>query len=172
MLKSEIENKVLKLKNTYKTRKTQNVEWRREQLKALERMLTEEAPAIQAAAYKDFHRSAFDSYVVDVRALEIECQEAIRQLNTWTKDIPASVTFVQFPSSSFLRPEPLGTVLILGTWNFPMSTTVGLAISAIAAGNCVLLKPSEISSASAQMMADSTLKHKEKEHSKMNSSSS
>ena len=151
---SSIGAKVKQLQDTFKTRKTQDVEWRRTQLKALARMFREETSAIQAAAYDDLHRCELDSYLVDVRGLEVECEEALSNLDAWTEDVPASVTIKNFPSSSFLRPEPLGTVLIIGTWNFPMATTVGVAISAIAAGNCVLMKPSEISPASAKLMAE------------------
>ena len=73
-----------------------------------------------------------------------ELNDAIRNLRKWSKQKRVKTNFVNFPSKSYIIPEPLGTVLVISAWNYPYLISLIPAISAIAAGNTVVVKPSEI----------------------------
>ena len=81
-----------------------------------------------------------------------EIQKAIRNLSSWMRPEKVSTTMINFPSSSYLYPHPKGTVLIIGTWNYPIFLSLLPVIGAIAGGNCLVLKPSEHAVATAQIM--------------------
>lgn len=145
---------VATLQATAATRKTHDLAWRREQLQGIQKLLNDNKEAIANAAHDDLHRSAFETHLSEVRTVEIEVSQALANLATWTADVPASASYRQMPSSAFVRPEPLGTVLIIGAWNYPIVVTLGVLVSALAAGNCAVVKASEIAPATAAVLAE------------------
>ena len=76
--------------------------------------------------------------------VEREIEHSLKHLASWAKDEAVDTALMLGPAKSYLQREPLGIVVVLGAWNYPLATMVGPVVSAIAAGNCVLLKPSEM----------------------------
>jgi aldehyde dehydrogenase (NAD+) len=151
---SDIPKIVAGLRQTFATGKTRSVEWRRAQLRALEKMIAENEPSIADALAKDLDRSPFEAWLADVAATAGEARYAAKHVKKWMRRKYRRLELAQLPGLGWVEYEPYGTVLIIGAWNYPFYLTLGPAVGAIAAGNTVLLKPSEIAPASAALMAE------------------
>ncbi|MGO9034700.1 aldehyde dehydrogenase family protein [Mycobacterium sp.] len=142
------------LRQTFATGKTRSVEWRQAQLRALEKMMAENEPAIADALAKDLDRSPFEAWLADAATTAGEARYAAKHVKKWMRRKYRRLELAQLPGRGWVEYEPYGTVLIIGAWNYPFYLTLGPAVGAIAAGNTVLLKPSEIAPASAALMAE------------------
>ncbi len=151
---ADIPKVVARLRQTYSTGKTRSVEWRRAQLRALEKMMAENEPAIADALAEDLDRSPFEAWLADAATTAGEARYAAKHVKKWTQRKHRLLELAQLPGRGWVEYEPYGTVLIIGAWNYPFYLTLGPAVGAIAAGNTVLLKPSEIAPASAALMAE------------------
>ncbi|WP_290794425.1 aldehyde dehydrogenase family protein [Flavihumibacter sp. UBA7668] len=98
---------------------------------------------IYAALQKDLHKCKEESWVTEIGIVLSDIDQAIRNLKKWMQPKRVSTNLVNLPSSSFIYPEPLGVVLVIGPWNYPFMLLMGPMIGAIAAGNTVVVKPSE-----------------------------
>ncbi|BBZ31065.1 aldehyde dehydrogenase [Mycolicibacterium madagascariense] len=145
---------VARLRKTFSTGRTRDVAWRKRQLEALERLLVDNEPAIAAALEKDLGRQPFEAWLADIASTAGEAADAAKNVGKWTKRKHQWLEFAQLPGRGWVEYEPNGTVLIIGAWNFPFALTLGPAVGAIAAGNAVLLKPSEVAPASSALMAE------------------
>ncbi|HEY2448535.1 MAG TPA: aldehyde dehydrogenase family protein [Mycobacterium sp.] len=150
----EIPKIVARLRQTFSSGKTRSVEWRRAQLHALEKMMAENEPAIATALEKDLDRSPFEAWLADVATTAGEARYAAKNVKKWMRRKHRLLELAQLPGRGWVEYEPYGTVLIIGAWNYPFYLTLGPAVGAIAAGNTVVLKPSEIAPASAALMAE------------------
>jgi aldehyde dehydrogenase (NAD+) len=144
---------VARLRTTFATGRTRDVAWRRRQLTALEKLLVDNEAAIAAALADDLGRQPFEAWLADVASTAGEAADAARNVGKWTKRKHRWLEFAQRPGRGWVEYEPYGTVLVIGAWNFPFALTLGPAVGAIAAGNTVVLKPSEVSPASSALMA-------------------
>src|SRR5271155_4443874 len=151
---SDIPKIVAGLQQTFATGKTRSVEWRQAQLRALEKMMAENEPAIADALAKDLDRSPFEAWLADAATTVGEARYAAKHVKKWMRRKYRRLELAQLPGRGWVEYEPYGTVLIIGAWNYPFYLTLGPAVGAIAAGNTVLLKPSEIAPASAALMAE------------------
>ena len=151
---SDIPKVVARLRQTFSTGKTRSVEWRRAQLHALEKMMTENESAIAAALEKDLDRSPFEAWLADSATTAGEARYAAKNVKKWMRRKYRLLELAQLPGRGWVEYEPYGTVLIIGAWNYPFYLTLGPAVGAIAAGNTLVLKPSEIAPASAALMAE------------------
>ena len=145
---------VARLRKTFATGRTRDVAWRKRQLEALERMVTENEPAIADALAQDLGRKPFESWLADIVTTAGEAADAAKNVGKWTKRKHRLLELSQLPGRAWVEYEPYGTVLIIGAWNFPFALTLGPAVGAIAAGNTVVLKPSEVAPASSALMAE------------------
>jgi aldehyde dehydrogenase (NAD+) len=145
---------VARLRKTFATGRTRDVAWRKQQLLALEKMVTENEPAIAAALEQDLGRKPFEAWLADVASTAGEAADAAKHVGKWTKRKHRLLEKAQLPGRAWIEYEPFGTVLIIGAWNFPFALTLGPAVGALAAGNTVVLKPSEVSPASSALMAE------------------
>jgi aldehyde dehydrogenase (NAD+) len=151
---SDVAKTVARLRKTFATGKTRSVEWRREQLHALKRLMVENETKIADALGKDLGRSPFEAWLADVASTSGECEYAAKNVGKWMKRRHSRLELSQLPGRGWVEYEPYGTVLIIGAWNFPFALTLGPAVGAIAAGNAVVLKPSEVAPASSALMAE------------------
>ena len=151
---SDISKIVARLRKTFSTGKTRSVEWRLAQLHALDKMMTENEPAIAAALEKDLDRSPFEAWLADAATTAGEARYAAKNLKKWMRRKHRLLELAQLPGRGWVEYEPYGTVLVIGAWNYPFYLTLGPAVGAIAAGNTMVLKPSEIAPASAALMAE------------------
>ncbi len=119
--------------------------WRIAQLRACQRMLIEGRDKFAAEFKKDFNRSPFGSYSLELGQIEQSIQSALDKLDSWMAPRPVPGNLVVTPGKSAVRPEPFGAVLIIGCWNYPFKLSLDPLVGAIAAGNSVLLKmPSDM----------------------------
>ncbi len=121
---------------------TRPLAWRRAQLQALDSLLAENEPAILEALSADLGKPPVEAYF-EVVAVRQELRLAQRKLKRWLAPRPVAVPLSQRPGRAELVAEPLGCVLIIGPWNYPFSLTLQPLVSALAAGNTAVLKPSE-----------------------------
>ncbi len=104
------------------------------------------------AVRKDLGREGFVTWFAELCILKSEVVHTMKMLHKWAADECVDTPTLIGPAKSRIVYEPLGVVLIIGSWNFPLYTTLGPLIHAIAAGNCAIIKPSEISAHSSNMM--------------------
>ncbi len=116
--------------------------------------MAENEPAIADALAKDLDRSPFEAWLADVATTAGEARYAAKHVKKWVQRKHRLLELAQLPGRGWVEYEPYGTVLIIGAWNYPFYLTLGPAVGAIAAGNTVLLKPSEIAPASAALMSE------------------
>ncbi|MFZ1676234.1 MAG: aldehyde dehydrogenase [Saprospiraceae bacterium] len=138
----------------FHTHETKNIGFRIEQLKKLKSILHLCEPFLYDAIYSDFKKSEFDTYATELSFVYHEIDEAIDHLPEWSKRKRAKTNIINLPGHSYIIPEPLGVCLIIGAWNYPYMLSLLPLISAIAAGNTVILKPSEIPSATSAVMGE------------------
>jgi aldehyde dehydrogenase (NAD+) len=143
-----------KLRSTFATGRTRDLDWRRRQLEGIERLVTEQEPAIADAMAKDLGRSAHDTWLGEIASTAGEAAYARKHLKRWTRKRRVGLPMAQLPGRAWYRYEPLGTVLVIGPWNYPVYLTLGPIIGAVAAGNCVAVKPSEHAPAVSALLAD------------------
>ncbi len=121
---------------------TRPIAWRRAQLQRLDTLLADQEPAILEALDADLGKPPVEAYF-EVVAVRQELRLAQKNLRRWMAPRPVPVPLSQRPGRAELVAEPLGCVLILGPWNYPFSLTLQPLVSALAAGNTAVLKPSE-----------------------------
>src|ERR1700691_2227467 len=132
---------------------TRSAEWRGGQLSALKAMITEHAEDFYAALWTDLRRNRIDADLTDVQYIAGEVDYALAHLLQWMKPTPVSTPLMLVPSHAQVRFDPLGVGLIIGTWNYPLMLTLSPLVAAIAAGNAAVIKPSEVSAATAGAIA-------------------
>ncbi|GAB1301973.1 Aldehyde dehydrogenase family 3 member B1 [Apodemus speciosus] len=148
------EDKLQQLREAFKAGRTRPAEFRAAQLQGLGRFLQDNKQQLQEALAQDLHKSAFESEVSEIAISQAEVDLALRNLRSWMKDEKVSKNLATQLDSAFIRKEPFGLVLIIVPWNYPLNLTLVPLVGAIAAGNCVVLKPSETSKATEKILAE------------------
>lgn len=143
-----------RLATSFLAGRTRPLSWRLDQLDGLEGLLARESGAIEEALAADLGRPPMEAFLADVYGTRQEVQALRRGLPRWSRPVRARTPLVLQPGRSRLFREPLGTVLVVGTWNYPVNLVLCPAAAALAAGNCVVLKPSEVAPATSALLAD------------------
>lgn len=149
-----MQQKLQRLRAFYESGATQTLNWRKQQLQLLKNAILKHEQQLYDALYSDLKRSAEESWVTELGVAMAEINLALRHLDSWMKREKVKTNLVNLPSSSFIIREPLGVVLIISPWNYPLQLLFTPLIGAIAAGNCVVLKPSELAPATAKLMGE------------------
>jgi aldehyde dehydrogenase (NAD+) len=144
---------VTDLKNTFATGVTKDYDWRVEQLKQLKMMTLEQQDNILAALKTDLGKCKVESWTSEVGYILSDIDHTLKHLKKWMKPQIVSTPIAAQPGKSYRLAEPLGTALIIGAWNYPFQLVFAPLIAAIAAGNCAVLKPSELASATSALIA-------------------
>jgi aldehyde dehydrogenase (NAD+) len=132
---------------------TIDISFRREQLKALSGMVMRNKPAILKALKDDLGKPPYEAYLAEIAQVTSGVDHAVRRLDRWARPARVHTPLYLFPASSHIRPQPYGVSLIIAPWNYPMALVLEPLIGAVAAGNCAVLKPSEITPATADLVA-------------------
>jgi len=135
----------------FATGQTRSLGFRLAQLKQLRQAILKYQENIVQAAVQDLGRPEFEGYI-EVGVIG-ELDYILKKLPKWVKPRKANLSLSQLPGSAWVQPEPLGNVLIIGPWNYPFQLIMSPLMGAIAAGNCALLKPSELAPATSQVLA-------------------
>lgn len=128
--------------NRWKMANTSYIE-RIERLKKIQDAIESNMPLIQDAIYRDFKKSPHEVDITEIFPVLLEITDAIKNLKKWTRPQTVSTPITLFPSKSELIYEPKGLVLIIGPWNYPFHLIAAPLVAAIAAGNCVIIRPSD-----------------------------
>lgn len=147
-----IDGKLKQLKRTFMQGKTKPIEFRIKQLKALKEGLRTLAKDIDAALHADLGRQGYGNSLFETGGLEKKINHCLEHLSQWMKDESVDTPMLLGPAKSRIVWEPFGVALVIGSWNFPFFTTIGPLIYAIAAGNCAVIKPSEMSPQCSRVM--------------------
>ncbi|MCC5630145.1 aldehyde dehydrogenase [Nostoc sphaeroides] len=142
----------------FQTGKTKDVNFRIEQLKNLKQAILEYEQSIVEALQADLHKPEVETYLTEISVVK-DIDYTIKHLQSWTKPKKAAVSWEFFSYTAKIYPEPLGVVLIIGPWNYPFNLIISPLIGAIAAGNCAIIKPSEIASHTSDVIAKIIAKH-------------
>jgi aldehyde dehydrogenase (NAD+) len=132
---------------------TQTYRFRKEQLQKLKASILKHEQDLYDALYADLKKSPEESWVTETGLVISELNAALRNISSWMSPERTGTNLLNLPSRSRIISEPLGVVLIIGPWNYPVQLLLNPLVGAIAAGNCVVLKPSEFAPASAAIMA-------------------
>ncbi len=131
----------------FNTNSTKNISFRKTQLKLLLDTIRKNEKILTDAAWLDLRKSSFETYSTELGLIYGEIKEAIKKVKRWAKPKKVRTNIPNLPGSSFVYPEPYGNALVIGAWNYPYLLTLGPVIGAMAAGNTIILKPSEIAPA-------------------------
>ena len=145
---SNLEN----LRNYFNGGNTQSYAFRKEQLNKLKSSILKHEQDLYDALYTDLKKSPEEVWVTETGMVISELNTAIKKLGKWMKPKRVSTNLLNLPSRSRIHSEPLGIVLIIAPWNYPFQLLINPLIGAIAAGNCVVLKPSEFAPATDAVM--------------------
>ena len=141
------------VRSVFNTGRTRSVQWREEQLRAIERMCEEREGEISDALTQDLGRSTFEAWLGDIASTKAEAVFARKNFRKWMKPRRQSLPLAQMPGRAWVQYDPLGVVLVIGPWNYPFFLCMSPVVAAIAAGNAVVVKPSELAPATSALMA-------------------
>ncbi|KAL5704412.1 aldehyde dehydrogenase (NAD(+)) [Ranunculus cassubicifolius] len=141
------------LRESFASGKTKSYEWRVSQLNNILRLVEDKEKEIIEALNKDLAKPQLESFVAEISMTKNSVKGALKELKYWMKPEKVKTKITTFPSSAEIVAEPLGVVLIISAWNYPILLALDPVIGAIAAGNAVVLKPSEVAPASSSLLA-------------------
>jgi aldehyde dehydrogenase (NAD+) len=145
-------SKLESLRRYFTSGATRSYTFRSEQLKRLKRSILDHEQELYDALYGDLKKSPEETWVTETGLVIAELNTAIKELSAWMEPENVSTNLVNLPSGSRIMREPLGVVLIIAPWNYPFQLLINPLVGAIAAGNCVVLKPSEFAPSTAAVM--------------------
>lgn len=143
-----------KQRQFFNSNQTKDLNFRIKQLQVLKTLLLSNQNRLNEAIYADFGKSPFETFTNEFGLVFLDIDEACKKLKSWAKRKRVRTNWVNFPAKSYIIPEPLGVSLVIGAWNYPYQLSLAPAIAAIAAGNTVILKPSELPSHTSKIMAE------------------
>ncbi len=141
------------LRDSYESGLTRPLDYRHKQLDGLARFLSDRERDIERALHQDMGRPAFEVYPSEIALIVAELALVRKKLGSWSKPERVPTALACQPGRSYIYREPLGVVLIIGPWNYPLQLLLLPLVGAIAAGNCAVLKPSELAPATGDLIA-------------------
>ncbi|AHF08129.1 aldehyde dehydrogenase [Desulfitobacterium metallireducens] len=143
-----------KQRDFFATGVTQEASFRLEQLNKLKQVIQRFEPAILEALHHDLNKSELDTYSTELGMVLSEINYLTKNLVSWMKAKRVKTPLTHIGSRSFIYPEPYGVALIISPWNYPFQLTLAPLLGAMAAGNCAILKPSELSPHVSRVIAE------------------
>jgi aldehyde dehydrogenase (NAD+) len=135
------------LRTTYRSGVTRPLAWRRQQLVQMAKMIEENEAELLEALRVDLGKSPIEGFITELAFVSGEIRSLIKHLGRWNRPKRVSSPIVTLPARSKMVPEPVGVVLVIAPWNYPVQLLLAPVAAAIAAGNTVVMKPSEVSAA-------------------------
>lgn len=136
----------------FNSNQTKEISFRIEQLKKLNQLMVHYEAEMIDAIYQDFGKSEFDVYTAEFAILYSDISVALKNLKKWSKWKRVKTNLTNFPAKSYIVPEPFGVTLVIGAWNYPYQLSLAPVIASLAAGNTVILKPSELPENTSKVM--------------------
>ncbi|WP_228377983.1 aldehyde dehydrogenase [Chryseobacterium luteum] len=149
----EIKEIVNHQKDFFKTQQTKKIKFRKMYLEKLRDIIIKHEELLYEAIYKDFGKSKFDTFTTEISFILNDINYYLNNLNSLSKPKKVRTNLANQIGKSSIHPEPLGCILVIGAWNYPYQLSLSPVIAALAAGNCCILKPSEIAENTMKVMA-------------------
>ena len=131
-------------KKFFESGKSRDINFIKRKLQQLKNSILKNEEVIYSALNKDLKKSKFEAYISEIGILISEIDLVIKNIEKWSKPKKIRSSMLNFPSNDFIISEPYGCTLVIAPWNYPFQLAISPIISAIASGNTVVLKPSEI----------------------------
>jgi aldehyde dehydrogenase (NAD+) len=141
------------LRGMFGSGRTRGLTWRLEQLRGIERLCDERETEIAAALAEDLGRGPVEAWLGDIASTKAEAVYARKHLKRWMRRRRVSLPLSQLPAQGWVQYDPLGVVLVIGPWNYPLYLSLAPLVAAVAAGNCAVVKPSELAPATSAVLA-------------------
>lgn len=141
------------LRRVFGTGRTRSLQWRIRQLKGIEALCQNEEPAIAEALDRDLGRAPVEAWLGDIASSKSEAVYARKHLKKWMRKRRTSLPLAHRPGQGWVQYDPLGVALVIGAWNYPMYLNLAPLVAAAAAGNCAVIKPSELAPATAALLS-------------------
>ena len=152
--KTDIQTIVKAQRDFFDSDTSKDLSFRREQLLKLKRMMSDNEQAIIDALHKDLRKHEFEAYATEIGIVMVDIDKTLAKLNKWAKPRKVKTPPFHYVASSYIKPDPLGNVLIIAPWNYPVQLLIAPLVGAIAAGNTAIIKPSEMSVHTSALMAE------------------
>lgn len=149
----EIQEIVSKQKAFFKTQQTKNLRFRKMYLEKLRDLILENENLLYEAICKDFGKSKFDTFTTEISFILNDIKYYLKNLKSLSKPKKVRTNLANQFGKSRIYSEPLGNILVIGAWNYPYQLSLSPIVAALAAGNCCILKPSEIAENTMKVMA-------------------
>ncbi len=130
---------------------TRSLAWRKQQIERLRSMIREHGDEFAEALHADLRKPPLEAWAADLGQVTVEASLALKNLKRWTR--PERAGLIPIPGRSRIVREPLGVVLIIAPWNYPVGLLLSPLVGALAAGNCAVLKPSEVTMHTSAVLA-------------------
>jgi len=153
-IKQNISQIITNQKAFFRSQTTKDVNFRKQSLKRLKVEILKREQDIIGALYEDFKKPEFESVLSETEIVLSELNLAIKKLSAWAKPKRVFPSMLNFPSTDKIHFEPYGNVLIIAPWNYPYQLALSPLIGAIAAGNTVILKPSELTPQTSKILEE------------------
>ncbi|HEY5221935.1 MAG TPA: aldehyde dehydrogenase family protein [Microbacteriaceae bacterium] len=153
MTQDDIAGIVASLRERFDAGATKPIAWRIRQLKAMRMMLTTRSAEFESALASDLGKNATESFLVEIGFVIGEIDHTLKHLRRWLRPRRVSVPGAVLPARASIVREPLGVVLVIAPWNYPLQLLLTPVVGALAAGNAVVLKPSELAPATSAAVA-------------------
>lgn len=153
-MSTDVTTTIDRLRATFDSGRTADLGWRKRQLQGVIDLVRENEEQLSAALAADLGKPAFDTWLTELNLVKDEAAHAIKHLGGWAKRTKRSVPLVAQPAKAWTEPQPLGVVLIIAPWNYPLQLLLAPAVAALAAGNAMVLKPSELAPATSAAVAE------------------
>ena len=137
-------DKVIESQVKFVKENSNSVDYRIQILNSLLDSIKENESKIYDALKEDLNKHEFESFLTEILLVKKEIKLFTKKLKSWSKKKRVKGSILNFPSKNYLIPEPYGNVLIITPWNYPFQLSLTPLIGAIAAGNVVIIKPSEL----------------------------
>jgi len=138
----------------FRAGRTKQVSYRIDALRLLKKSILANEIKIYAALKEDLGKSEFESYAGEIGVVLSEISEAVKRLRSWAKPRKVKNRLINFPDQNFIYSQPYGVTLIIGPWNYPLQLILAPLVAAISAGNCAILKPSELAPATSKLISE------------------
>ncbi len=153
-MSSAVEEKIQAQRRFFDSGASRPYAFRRRQLMRLKAMIAENESRILEALRADLGKSSVEGYLSEIAVSVNEIDYTRKRLRKWMRPKPVATPLFHQPGKSYILPEPYGVLLILSPWNYPFQLLIAPLVGAIAAGNCAMLKPSEIAVHTEALMAE------------------
>jgi len=141
------------LRGVFATGRTRSLQWRLRQLEGIEALCEEAESAIAEALEQDLGRTSVEAWLGDIASTKKEASYARKHLKKWTRPRRQPLPLAHRPGRGWVQHDPLGVVLVIGAWNYPVYLNLAPLVAAVAAGNCAVVKPSELAPATATLLS-------------------